>query len=68
MIKYTIDYRYRTGNSFETTYENETLECEWNDIEVVKLNLRRIKEQNLWYRYNPNAYVFDDTIISDRPL
>lgn len=66
MIKYTIDYSYKTGDSFNTYIENETLECSWTDFDVIKENLKRIKEQYEWYKYN-NRHRFSDDPIIKRP-
>ena len=50
MVKFQIQLSYTTGDSFKSWREEETLEYEWENIEIVKENLKRIKEHYLWYK------------------
>ncbi len=42
-MKYQIRYTGTTGDSFSTSEMNDTIELEWNDLDVAKANLIRIK-------------------------
>ena len=53
---YQIKYRYRTGDSFNTRNDEDTLEFEWKDINLAKDALRRIKEHYIWYHDMEKAY------------
>lgn len=53
MGKYRIKVEYRTGNSFETHIEDGFIDLEWNDFEMAKESLRRIKNHNEYIKeYN----------------
>jgi hypothetical protein len=43
-MKYQIKYHYQTGDSFGTTGAAGILEMKWENLDVVKANLQRIKE------------------------
>ena len=49
MIEYKIKYSYRTGDSFNTSEGEDTLEYVWTDLDVAKEALKRIKEHYKWY-------------------
>jgi hypothetical protein len=48
-MKIKIDYE--TGDSYSHQDVTEILEMEWQNLEIAKENLRRIKEHYLWYDY-----------------
>ena len=50
-MKYRIKYEYKTGDSFHTREEKSILEYEWEDIEIAKEALSRIREHYKWYEY-----------------
>lgn len=51
MGKYKIKYNYDTGNSFGTECDLEDyLELDFNDLEIAKVNLKRIEEHYVQYR------------------
>lgn len=45
---YAIRVNYRTGDSFNTWDESETLELKWKNVKIAKENLQRIKEHYEW--------------------
>lgn len=49
-MTYKIKYHYQTGGSFSTSEEWDTLELTWQDLEVAKPNLRRIKDHYQYYQ------------------
>ena len=55
---YKIKYTYQTGDSFHTEERENTLEFEWEDINIVKECLKRIKEHYKWYQSVENTYSF----------
>lgn len=61
-MKYRIKYNYDTGNSFNVSYGEEgCIELEWNDINIAKANLQRIKEhyklaQEFFGRWNNDDF------------
>jgi len=57
---YQIKYSYETGNSFGREDREEILEYEWEDIDVAKEALRRIKEHYKWYESIAKWYVDDE--------
>jgi len=46
MGNYKIKISYRTGNSFGTTDEEGYLDYEWDNLNMAKRSLRRIKNHN----------------------
>ncbi|KKM97493.1 hypothetical protein LCGC14_1167440 [marine sediment metagenome] len=50
MKKYQIIVSYETGNSFGKHDEEDTIELIWDNLDVAKENLRRIKEHYKWYK------------------
>ena len=53
--KYGIKVYYRTGDSFHSENTDRILELQWNDLDIAKLNLKRIKEHYLWYEWLHNG-------------
>ena len=50
-MKYKIQYNYDTGDSFNHEPDNsETLEMVWENLDVAKKNLQRIKEHYSQYK------------------
>lgn len=54
--KYSIQISYKTGDSFSSRDDVDTLDLTWNKLEVAKENLKRIKEHYLWYEEINNSY------------
>lgn len=50
-MKYTIKVEYETGDSFHIEQAEGTVELVWEDLEVVKVALQRLKEHYDWFRY-----------------
>lgn len=50
--QYYIEIHYKSGNSFNTYEETDNLGLEWDDLEVAKENLQRIKDYHAWYEDN----------------
>ena len=63
---FKIKYHYRTGDSFSSRDEEETLEFDWTDLELAKEALQRIKEHYKWYESVNSSYSFRPEPI-DRP-
>lgn len=53
--KYFIEIFYETGGSFNLWDETDKLELQWDNLEIAKENLERIKKHYLWYKDN-NGY------------
>ena len=68
---FKIKYYYRTGDSFSSRDEEDVLEFDWENLDVAKQCLQRIKEHYKWYEshhsysgeklpkpdwYNPKSY------------
>lgn len=59
---YCIKISFETGDSFSSHDEVDTLELKWEDLDVAKKNLKRIREHYEWYGklhglfVNPNEY------------
>lgn len=49
MTQYKIKYFYHTGDSFHTEDCEDILESSWENLEVAKEALKRIKEHYTWY-------------------
>jgi hypothetical protein len=57
-MKYRIKYNYDTGDSFSNSPDNsDFLEMVWENIEVAKQNLQRIKDHYSQYR-DCNSYSY----------
>lgn len=72
-MTYQIEYDYQTGDSFHTSEETRVLEYEWEDIEMAKEALQRIKEHYKWYHYKdkmegrfPKRFI-DEEDIAEKP-
>lgn len=55
-MEYKIEIYYSTGNSFGSHNETETLELTWQNIDIAKENLVRIKEHYEMYEELNNTY------------
>jgi hypothetical protein len=53
--RYTIKVYYRTGDSFHSE-DTTTYVGEWDNLEVAKENLQRIKEHYEYYEYREKSY------------
>lgn len=49
-MKHKIKVWYKTGNSFGSENAEDFLEMEWENIDVAKANLKRIKEHYICYK------------------
>lgn len=47
---YKIKVEYRTGNSFGNHDETDYVDLGWENLDIVKENLKRITEHYEWYR------------------
>jgi hypothetical protein len=47
--KYKIHYEYQTGDSFGHHDENGDIEVKWDNLDIAKENLQRIKEHYQYY-------------------
>jgi len=56
-MKYRIKYAYQTGDSFHTEDNERLLEYEWEDLEVAKECLKRIREHYSWYESITNSWM-----------
>ena len=50
MYKIVIDYK--TGNSFKSYYTSDEVELTWENLDIAKINLKRLKEHYIWYEDN----------------
>jgi len=50
-MKYTIKIHYVTGDSFGSHETTNTVELEWENLDVAKENLQRIKEHYEYYSH-----------------
>lgn len=56
-MKYRIKYSYNTGDSFKTERDIvRYLEGEWENLDIAKKNLQRIKEHYEYYCYDERNY------------
>lgn len=56
MKKYVIRVLYETGDSFGCRNAEAVLDYDWHDKEVVRENLRRIREQYEFHRRHGKEY------------
>jgi hypothetical protein len=56
-MKYTINIEYTTGDSFHTEETEQTVELEWENVEIAKKAMKRIQEHNEWA--NDNGFGLD---------
>jgi hypothetical protein len=49
-MKHKIKIWYTTGDSFGSQDRDEILEMEWDNLDVAKANLKRIKEHYICYK------------------
>lgn len=50
MKKYRIHVRYETGDSFRHYNAEMDIELTWDNLDIAKENLQRIKKHYEWYR------------------
>lgn len=65
-MEYKIKIFYYTGDSFGSHDEEEYLDGIWQNENVVRENLKRIKEHYLWYKWENSPYF--ERASSPRPL
>jgi hypothetical protein len=71
-MSYTIEIHYRTGNSFGSSDEKDTIGCVWQDKEQAQLALSYIKEHYECYKqvngWNPKTTEKDmNKLVSKKP-
>jgi len=59
-MKYTIKIEYTTGDSFHTEEAEGTVGLVWENMDVAKQALQRIKEHYNWFRDQEGYYRFND--------
>lgn len=64
MKKYAIKVFYRTGDSFNTYDRDMILEMTWDNLDIAKENLKRIKEHYKWYDSKHNHSILNEKPIS----
>ena len=57
-MKYTIRVEYKTGDSFSDGDESIDLD-EWENLDIAKENLQRIKEHYEYYRFKNDPWAGD---------
>ncbi len=57
---YKIKYHYTTGDSFHTEEREDLLEYEWNDLDIAKECLKRIREHYRWYRHVEHSNIYEE--------
>lgn len=55
-MKYQIKIFYQTGDSFSRRDEERFLDGDWENPDIIRENLRRIKEHNEWYLGENNSF------------
>lgn len=69
-MKYKIRVDYSTGDSYGSRDTSDFIELEWDNLDIAKENLRRIKEHYEFYRQENSytrRYNKDAKDYSDRP-
>lgn len=68
MSKYSIRYDGTTGDSFGSSEMSGNLEVTWDNLEIVKENLRRIRDHYEFYNKQNSHYwqVSKDQIAQER--
>ena len=56
--KYYIEIYYRTGDSYNTDDETSEVGLSWDNLEIAKANLKRIREHHQWYEAE-YGYVYE---------
>jgi len=64
--KYRIRVSYKTGDSFNSYDEEAYIEPSWDNLDIAKENLQRIKEHYLWYE-NKNRQSYRKEKNIDKP-
>jgi len=60
MSKYRIEVFYRTGSTFGHEDERATLCYSWNNLEIAKKNIQRIKRHHEWYENKHRSYWYGE--------
>ena len=55
-MKHKIKIWYTTGDSFGSQDRDEILEMEWDNLDIAKANLKRIKEHYIRYKVDNDFY------------
>lgn len=56
-MKYQITVYYQTGDSFNTEDTETTLEMRWENLDIAKENLERIKKHYEYYYDSNNSFM-----------
>lgn len=54
-MAYKIKYSYKTGDSFHSHDVEDILDYEWENLDIAKEALKRIREHYKWYEYMEGA-------------
>lgn len=65
---YKIKVYYKTGSSFGSNDEIDYVDLGWENIEIVKENMKRIKEHYRWYEDFNNHYKFSPKQNIEKPV
>lgn len=60
MKKYYIEISYKTGDSFNTYDSKSTLELQWDNLSIVKENLKRIQDHHKWHEDNHGYRLYSE--------
>lgn len=67
-MKYRIKYYYGTGDSFGTEDTSSIFEDEWENLEIAKANLKRIKEHYDFYKIAPKIGSHYEKFFSEKEI
>lgn len=67
--KYYIEVIYQTGNSFNHWIEVNILEMTWDNLDIAKENLQRIRDHYQWCKSKAKAnnWPYDEKAILPKP-
>ena len=67
--KYYIHVSYQTGDSFKHYDTSTNIELQWDNLDIAKQNLQRIKEHYAWYDTNHGngSYYIKDEDKAPKP-
>ncbi len=57
-MKYSILISYKTGDTFKSEDKESYVEGTWENLNIIKQNLKRIKEHYLWYSETQNHWKY----------
>jgi hypothetical protein len=65
--KYYIEIYYETGNSFGSQDETSRLELTWDNLDIAKENVKRIKEHYEWYDAKGSKHFYRPKKVPPKP-